>query len=430
MLSTAYVYLLALGFVFLPFTKALTVDIGFPLKIYEVVFSGALAIFVLSARRVDRTILLRFTMPLLLFLLAACASYFVARYEANDFSDVAARGGPALDGAFRMAYLTFNILVMTIVAQATQRRDNLLYGAWQVGAVLSAFYATYCAIAFLRGVEPFKLPGIERHQLASFGALTVSRSGTFEEGNYAGLYFLISLILAWYKRHWPLVAIMLFAVFLTKSTAAYFALLVCIASYGILLTRSKAKQVIIIGTLALAAVGTLTFFQSDDKFSYRAGSSGGVRLNEAMTGIEMFKARPLLGFSLGGYGYAFYNYLWEPDLSPERATERRIPNMVYVEVLAETGLVGFFLFFLFWKRWLEQLAQWQGHGRIFLASGFGIAIGWLAFPTFNISFIWAFVGFSLGLSLKQTRYMQQQNRVKRGHLAARRLVEPPNVRAL
>lgn len=404
MLSNAYVYLLTVGFMFIPFMKALTVDVGFPLKIYEIVFSGAIALFLLSARRVDRVILMRFAMPLLFFLLAALASYFRARYESNDFQDIASRGGAAADGAFRIVYATFNILVMIIVAQAVQKRGKMLYIGWQAGMVMSAVYAIYCAFALTRGVDVFTLPGIERHQLGEIGPLTVSRSGTFEEGNFAGYYFLASAVLAWYWRHRALLCLALLALFLTKSAATYFALLICVGVMGYMATKSRLQRAFIIFSLSIAAAGTLAFFESEDKFSYRAGSSGGVRLNEAMTGIEMFKAQPMLGFSLGGYGYAYYRYQWTPELSVENAAERRIPGVVYIEILAETGLVGFFFFFLFWWRWFQQMRAWRGRGRIFCAFAIAMMVGWLAFPTFAITYVWTFAGVALGMAIAQARH--------------------------
>jgi O-antigen ligase len=66
-------------------------------------------------------------------------------------------------------------------------------------------------------------------------------------------------------------------------------------------------------------------------------------------GINIWKAHPLLGVGLGNYGY----YFIQPEFNPGMKASRRLPaHNMYIQALAETGLVGFLV--LCW--WILQCA--------------------------------------------------------------------------
>ncbi len=66
------------------------------------------------------------------------------------------------------------------------------------------------------------------------------------------------------------------------------------------------------------------------------------RLSENLTALEMIKTNPLFGVGLNSYSYLFPVYSKKIGIA-RVATEREAHNM-FLEVVAETGLIGFFIF--------------------------------------------------------------------------------------
>ncbi len=89
---------------------------------------------------------------------------------------------------------------------------------------------------------------------------------------------------------------------------------------------------------------TLTkFFGNSDTSRVEERSLQG-RLSENLTALEMVKANPLFGVGLNSYKYLFPVYSKKLGLALV-ATEREAHNL-YLEILAETGIVGFAIFSL------------------------------------------------------------------------------------
>lgn len=66
------------------------------------------------------------------------------------------------------------------------------------------------------------------------------------------------------------------------------------------------------------------------------------RLSENLTALEMIKSNPLFGVGLSSYNYLFPSYSKKLGVALV-ATEREAHNL-YLEVLAETGIIGFSVF--------------------------------------------------------------------------------------
>ncbi|NWF65643.1 MAG: O-antigen ligase family protein, partial [Chloroflexi bacterium] len=66
------------------------------------------------------------------------------------------------------------------------------------------------------------------------------------------------------------------------------------------------------------------------------------RQSENLAALEMFKAHPLFGVGVNSYMYLFPEYSKRSGLAVV-ATEREAHNL-YLETLAETGLIGFMFF--------------------------------------------------------------------------------------
>lgn len=392
--GTAYVYPLALGFAALPFTRALTIDVGFPLKLYELIFSAAALMFVISIPAFGPWFNRKFLVPLFGFAAAAVIAYLLMIYEGPNSADNF-RGGPVIDGLSRILYLVLNIVIFLMSFQAGKRHFNMLRSAWLVGCICAAGYVIYTQISFLLYGSAVMLPGIERHQLGSLGPFSITRSGVFDEGNFAGLYFLLSITLALSARRYVVALMALVALLLSLSTAAYVAL---IAVWGVYALVKNGRLVAIpyAAVIGVALFGIYTFFAATGKFAL-TNSSAAARLNEIMTALTIFWDHPWFGVGLGQYGFQYYFYEWDPSAGALATSDRHITNNIYAEILAETGLAGFVAFGWFIKNWITLLYVSRDRLLLFFATAMGIMIAWLAYPTFNIAFFWSFMGLTTGL---------------------------------
>jgi len=89
-------------------------------------------------------------------------------------------------------------------------------------------------------------------------------------------------------------------------------------------------------------LSTLTeFFQPRTTLRIEERSLQG-RLSENLTALEMIKSNPLFGVGLSSYNYLFPQYSKKLGLALV-ATEREAHNL-YLEVAAETGIIGFVVF--------------------------------------------------------------------------------------
>ncbi len=106
------------------------------------------------------------------------------------------------------------------------------------------------------------------------------------------------------------------------------------------------------------------------------------RISENMTALEMIRSSPLFGVGLNSYSYLFPTFSKKLGLALV-ATEREAHN-IYLEVAAETGLVGFavFLFVLLYSlrtiyRARRSFKQAKMEGYAAMVTGF--MAGWLAY---------------------------------------------------
>lgn len=396
----AYMLLLGLGILFLPFTKALTIDVGFPLKIYELLFAATLPAFLLTRHPMNfkgKWPLLR---PLIFGWLVSVGSFFAFTYADAGYLGPDFRGGATLDGIARVAYLMLNLSIFAvIIGRPELSAGRFLVNCWLFGCAISVAYSVYCVFSYIIFGEAFLLPGLERHQPGMFGPIQVSRSGTFEEGNFGGLYFLLSVVLALHVRSLVFAAIAVVGLILTQSTSAYFGLIVLFGTYYLLTHRNFFALIPYFVAACIAMFGLFVYFAEQGKFETSGSASGAVRFNEAMTGINIWLTSPLYGVGLGQYGFHYFRNVWDMAIADAVTSDRHIAAMIYVEILSELGILGLIAFGLFWFRWTRAIKSGGQNSNLIHASAFAMLVAFLAYPTFNIALLWCY----LGLALVQAR---------------------------
>jgi hypothetical protein len=121
------------------------------------------------------------------------------------------------------------------------------------------------------------------------------------------------------------------------------------------------------------------------------------RSSLVQAGLRMFASSPIVGVGPGNYGLRYPEFRSAGVPMPSQVS---IATNIYVELLAETGLLGFLTFLVgfFGLGVLAVLASRREHGsnRMQLAAGAAamaaIAVSFLASPTFTLLYQWAILG--------------------------------------
>ncbi len=412
----------------LPFTYAMTLNLGVPIKAYElalvIIVFLVIVDFLLSGnvsfrmRRSDRKVIA--------LLAAFCISYAVSYAvglpkiagKMNTLPDwFAGRFNPYLASSLRVVQVFGDAVLFIMVLAYGRKRVSLFIKAWLIGAWLSALYSWYSIGSSLTGHEPILLPGMsgdlsESLIIGAFGR-TIPRSGTFLEGNFAGPYMLLSAFLALSlysveKRRWVLISgwFLWATVFATFSTIPIVcALVVPVVVWVMKLQglRLKEKRMLFGYTAIVAlivgctqvwsipvikeAVAYKVFGAPDDGSFYQVSVTE--REDFIQAGLKMTMEYPTMGVGPSNYGLFFDRYGLVPGLGFGR---KMIANNVYVELLSEGGVVGLVAFLAFacmiMRRCLRKAKGWMHR---FIALGFmSLLLMFNAFPTFAVAYVWVY----------------------------------------
>jgi O-antigen ligase len=397
----------------LPFTYAFTVNLSFPLKVYEVALAFALLTY-LSDLKLPLTPGSRGVFRSLVWFTVAAAALTLVRFalpaEGSSTTDFGARFGPAGDATAKLLYLVLGVLGFLLYARTAYIDERRYLRAWRIGAIMAAVYSWYLFAAGLLGIDPLLLPGIADPKYFSVAGRTFVRSGTFQEGNFLGLFLLVSVGIALYERRRLLAALLSLTVLLTFSTInalalAIFWIMVWFRSHSTM-SMSRRVRYAVFGVLVALIMG-FVLYQTGYLQSVIFGKLGTEELGSrvkriafVIAGLRMFGDHPLLGVGISQFGY-FYNFYQPLGLAGVAETVKLIPNNIYVELLAELGIFGFLLFATFLVAVYRGLRgpelaplRWTFVAMLFSLNGF---------PTYTVMFLWAFFGLAVGASARLGR---------------------------
>lgn len=237
------------------------------------------------------------------------------------------------------------------------------------------------------------------------------RAGTFNEGNIAGLYYLLSVFVALeYRRitassfYSTLVLIAaLVGVLLSRSTASMIlvstllSLYYCVSAVGTVRKISRIAIMILLMPIVVFSVISFDFDLSvSEKLFEQDVTSQSFsridRLESVRVAIVLFFDNPFFGLGLQTYGFLSNDLLTGPLAEVYDWSFRRIPNNVYAELASELGLMGLLLFLGFIVA-LMRLAKRAGAScKNWLFGILGVLLYWNAFPTYSVVFVWVFFG--------------------------------------
>lgn len=161
--------------------------------------------------------------------------------------------------------------------------------------------------------------------------------------------------------------------------------------------------VLLIGGLVGAAlflgqkgyITRLFMTRADSVEEFIIENSAGARAAYTFGGLGAYEENPLLGVGLGASGFYIYDHLpdWAlttvPEIARQLNPENRLypnPKNMYVRVLAETGLIGFFVFVAFLFSVLgDALRALQSGTTVGRYLGIAGVFSWFAVALYNIT---------------------------------------------
>lgn len=395
----------------LPLTYAMTLRIVFPLKIYELVLCVCAGLMFWEGRVVLAPGIARYARPIGAFLawsafvLCIRLAIPLSSFTTDGFE---ARIGPVGDGIVKIAYWLLAFFAFALVATAAYEDARRVGRWWCIGAICAAIYGWLLLLSSVFSLPAPLLPGMVSPQIINIAGRELFRGGTFEEGNYFAMYLLTSLAVAlWMRWRWT-AAFMATTVFITFSTANVVALALfgCIYTLGVGAQERDPRGKIyaislfiglttVVVTVLVATGYVSEFFVA--KLSTEEFGSKLDRVDLSVAALRMSAEHPIMGVGLSHYGYNYRPYQLT-DFFDRFRPVKPIANNPWVEVLAETGLIGLAFVLTFARRvWAKASGA---EGLAFRAGLAGVALGLFTFPSITVVFIWAFCGLTVGVRLR------------------------------
>lgn len=403
-------YLILVTFLFLPFTYALTIPIGFPLKISEV---SIVLTLIFSIIYIYKNKDYRFLFPdpffylLLIFLILAVLSFCINSFWTYEYSlqGPIYRFTSTQNSFLKTVYLVliFASCLFSFYCFLNLKETGIRF--LFAGGIISSLYGWYLFLFSLNNYDVFLLPGMDewpQHGLYSFGHFI--RSGTFKEGNYAGLFFLSLMFIAINeKKHW-LAFFFGISIVPTVSITAIISLI----TFAIItaLTLSILKKNYVSSILIVLVVVTSLFITRNHKDSQfamskitiwkkadnpEAENSKNERLFLIKNAFEIGKENPFFGVGLSNFNAHLSHFGNDPDFDPLKF--KFIPNNVYLEIFSELGTGGLLAFMSLLFYLLKRSLQIKSS--VLFSSTLAMMVYFLAYPTFSFLFLSVFWGYIL-----------------------------------
>ncbi|MEP3372655.1 MAG: O-antigen ligase family protein [Maribacter dokdonensis] len=414
--------LFGLFLLFLPFTQALTFNIFFPLKISEIIL--VFLVFVFMQKMYNRNLInaLLELKILYAFLFIATISFFINLKWNYPYptKEIAFRLSRQADSALRLGYIYLNVFAFLIATYIFTKCNGILK-YWVYGALAASLYAWYIFFSSAIGIPYIKLIGMSDTPQTIMG---IVRSGTFKEGNFFGLFLILSSAVAFYINKNRIAWFLMLTIFSTFSTISIISGILFLFIYFKKFIFKLRNIKIFVLLLPLLCIGLFFFIRSDLYTKYieqklftpvnTITPSNFSKIDRYLTASIAFRAgihNPILGVGPYNYGlhYDEYNNIDEiVDKQSEftrqffkRLGKRAIPNNVYLEVWAEYGILGFSLFSAFLLHTL--FISIKNRNLIITAGLIAMYLSLNAFPSFIMLFLWVYLAipYSIYFSRRQ-----------------------------
>ncbi|MFK0006905.1 O-antigen ligase family protein [Paenarthrobacter sp. NPDC090520] len=389
-----------LSVVFMPFQYALTLPVGFPLKISEILGVLGIAVFVLGPRKTAR----RRDLASVAVALLALATLFSALVnftpDAGGLREVGYERGFATDLLLYTGYALLALSYWSVLRRIDRTKivRAITLSIWLCGvAVLLQWVSSITGSTDLIRVLGFRTFGVD-------GSVETLRSGPFLEGQHLGFFAGTAILVALYNRSYAAAVVAGLSILYSQSTTAYAGIAVGLAVIVVIKFSKVAIPLMavgLVGVLALLFSESLrttfgrqlaklgfTEFAPDYQF---ATTSLNLRNVKTEISFDMSADNPLFGVGPGRYGAYFDQYVSGRQLPWIYSTDqtRPIAENAYAHVAAELGIFALMAFavlvlFLIWRN--RRPASLLLMVAFFVALGVSTQSSWTFLP------IWMFFG--------------------------------------
>ena len=246
--------------------------------------------------------------------------------------------GTGLEAVFR---ISLNAVFFLIVFTAVRTRGQAIgiLGAFAGGACLNAIYGLLNPVNVAntaRFVGSSSKPGELAAALVAGLVLSLALASVLK--GKPALRFLVALAV-------PLCAV---GVLLTGSRGGLIALMVALAGFIVVGAKWRGRIVVLTVAVVIAGFGFYTYAASEDLRSrVTSVGSGSGRIDLWTVGWRMVEENPLDGVGIGNFPVASPHFVLVPgDVARAQyvAYSDKVAHNTYLEIWAETGLVGLALF--------------------------------------------------------------------------------------
>jgi len=415
--------LFRLFFFFMPFTQALTFNLGFPLKFSEMALLMLSALYLLFNRRIPMTRSLIWVLASLFMAVTISELYNLYRPFPYLLREFTTRFGYAGDSISRYVYFILALLAFFISTDAFLTDKQRYAKAWLAGAVVAASYSMYLTLFSALRWPVYLLPGMQNPPQTIDGVII--RCGTFLEGNMMGLYLILSAALAFYVKRFKTGFFLFFSSFSTISTLTILSIFVfLLIFFQRIIFRRKYLSYILPG---LALLGLVIFlftrtslyrsyvynklFASTEHINDVSAYSKTDRLYSIHDAWRMGASNPLLGVGLANYARHYDHFADQAGFDPtfvrilSRTGQRVIPNNIYLEIWAECGAIALciFLFLL----GLLVVYSLSDRSKALFPAMVCLLICFIAYPSFIMIYLWSFMGLIAADRIATKKHLQQ-----------------------
>lgn len=389
-----------IALVFLPFQYALTINVGAPLKISELLFAASMVARVVIARRVrvrgGMDLYLILVLSLLVLVSAACALVF----QDMNAELPGVETSPVIDLGFYTIYGVFALLVYLIVREVP--------AGLSIGALMQASWLCFIAVvaqaAFWLAGVPWMLERVGffmgQQGWRVFG-VALARSGPFLEGQHLGFFAGAMLIVAILSRRPVTAAALLVCVVYSRSTTAFAGIVIAFVVVSLLRPRRRVLigwlSVAVVGALAIAVVPSVRAYFVLQLAKFGIGASGRetrsleVRTEKTEVGIRMMLDHLPFGVGSGRFSAFYFDYTDGVDRAADArdTSGRPLVENGYLHLGSEIGILALLIFAVLLVWLIVRLGRhvpWATGLAAFVYVGIATQSSWTFGP------IWVFLG--------------------------------------
>ena len=248
--------------------------------------------------------------------------------------------GEAFQSTYRFA-LNAMLFLIVFTAVASKRNVVLVLGAFLLGATVSALHGIFFPAApdSIYDVDRLAGAGVDPNELAYLMVASIAIAGAFAVWQKAPLVRIAALVVIGFCAA---------TVFLSVSRSGLVSMGVALLAAVVVGGRWRKAALALLLVIGLSGLAYFTMYASPEvreRITMREGGSG--RTDIWAVGWRMVEDKPAAGVGAGNFNVSSIHYLLEPGALQRDefiVDHPQVAHNVYLQLLAELGVVGLALF--------------------------------------------------------------------------------------